>query len=113
MSMLQMAKTVFRNLLTNPATQMYPFKKKAFYKNTRGKVGIKIEDCIFCGMCSRKCPTGALEVTRDKKEWTITRTKCISCSFCVEVCPKKCLWLENQYNPAVAVKEKEAHTLNA
>jgi ech hydrogenase subunit F len=36
-------------------------------------------------------------VDRPGKTWTIDRLRCIQCNFCVEVCPKKCLSMENQY----------------
>lgn len=92
---------------------MYPFKKRVYYKNTRGSIDIDVKACIFCGICQKKCPTGALEVTRDKKEWAINRMRCIACNACVEACPKKCLYMNNQYANAGTVKEKEVFTQNA
>ena len=98
MSVFGMSKTVLKNLFTNPATKMYPIRPQVLYKNTRGKIAIEIDKCIFCGICSKKCPTSAIEVTRDSKSWQIDRLRCIACNACVDACPKKCLVMENEYS---------------
>jgi Formate hydrogenlyase subunit 6/NADH:ubiquinone oxidoreductase 23 kD subunit (chain I) len=97
MSILRMSKTLFKNLIHGPYTVPYPIKQKDKYDRTRGKVAISIDDCIFCGMCERRCPTGAIKTDKAKALWTIERLKCIQCNYCNEVCPKKCLSMENQY----------------
>lgn len=102
-----MAKTIFANLFTKPATLMYPVVKREFTHNTRGKIEINVEDCVFCGICSKKCPTGAIGVDRASKKWEIERFKCIACSYCVESCPKKCLSMGNEYSKPASVKDKE------
>lgn len=38
-------------------------------------------------------------VTKDCKEWQIDRLKCCACNLCVEICPVKCLSMQNQYAP--------------
>ncbi len=96
-----MAKTVTKNLLSGPATLMYPKRKRSFTAITRGRVEVDIDKCIFCGMCSRRCPTYAIAVTKDSREWQIDRLKCCTCNLCVEICPVKCLSMENQYSPPV------------
>jgi len=103
-----MTKTVTKNLLSGPATLMYPKRKRRFTPITRGRVEVNINECIFCGMCSRRCPTYAITVTKDCKEWQIDRLKCCTCNLCVEICPKKCLSMENQYAPALTLAEKTA-----
>lgn len=97
MAVMKFAGYVINKLFKKPATAMYPVRKREFFERTRGHIGIDIDACIFCGMCSRKCPTGAIGVDRNTKTWDIERMKCIQCSCCVEVCPKKCLTMENAY----------------
>ncbi|MDD3172520.1 MAG: 4Fe-4S binding protein, partial [Herbinix sp.] len=59
-------------------------------------MSIAIDDCIFCGMCERRCPTGAIKVEKGKFSWSIERLQCIQCNYCGEVCTKKCLKMDNQ-----------------
>ena len=47
--------------------------------------------CVFCTLCARKCPAGALEVDRAAKTWTLDEDKCVACGACAEACPKKCI----------------------
>lgn len=42
--------------------------------------------CTACGLCSRLCPTGAIDPTSPKG---VDKTKCIKCGRCVAVCPTK------------------------
>jgi formate hydrogenlyase subunit 6/NADH:ubiquinone oxidoreductase subunit I len=105
-----MTKTVLCSLFSKPSTVRYPFEKKQVYKNTRGSIAIDIEKCIFCGICSKKCPTGAIAVNKEAKKWEINRTRCIACNYCVEVCPKKCLNNENAYTSPFTSKEKNGMT---
>ena len=97
MAVMKFAGYVVNKLFKKPSTLMYPIKKREFFERTRGHIGIDIDDCIFCGMCSRRCPTGAINVDKSSKRWDIERLKCVQCSYCVEVCPKKCLSMENDY----------------
>ena len=50
-------------------------------------------NCVFCGLCARTCPMGALTVDRAEKKWEVDRDTCVSCGACVDKCPKKCLSL--------------------
>ncbi|MDD5674919.1 MAG: 4Fe-4S dicluster domain-containing protein [Chitinivibrionales bacterium] len=98
MSFFSFSKTVIGSLLSKPATLMYPFKPRQFYKNTRGSIAITIESCILCGLCSKRCPTEAIVVDKPQKRWEIDRLRCCTCAACVEVCPTKCLRMENAYS---------------
>ncbi|MDD5747146.1 MAG: 4Fe-4S dicluster domain-containing protein [Candidatus Omnitrophica bacterium] len=107
MKFFVMAKTVLRNLFSAPATRRYPAIRRPYYKNTRGSISIAVDQCIFCGMCSRKCPSAALTVVKAGKKWTINRLRCIACGYCVEVCPKQCLAMGNHYSASVQAKTEE------
>ncbi len=109
MRFFTMTKTVTRNLFSGPATLMYPKKKRDFFAVTRGRVENDIHTCIFCGMCGRRCPTYALQVTKDRKEWQIDRLKCCTCNLCVEICPVKSLSMEIQYAAPVSEKGAAIH----
>jgi len=102
MRFLGMIGILIKNLIHKPATILYPFEKKPFLDKSRGQIQIEIDNCIFCGICQKKCPTNAIIVQKETKTWQINRLNCITCNACVEVCPKKCLLMENCYSAAVA-----------
>ncbi|MFU0826206.1 MAG: NAD(P)H-quinone oxidoreductase subunit I [Lachnoclostridium sp.] len=97
MSILSMSKTLFKSLIHGSYTVLYPKKQKKNYERTRGRVEIDISKCIYCGLCQRRCPTGAIKVDKAAATWSIDRLKCIQCNYCNEVCPKKCLSMDNEY----------------
>ena len=47
--------------------------------------------CVYCTLCARKCPAGAIEVDRANKTWKLDEEKCVGCGTCAEACPKKCI----------------------
>ena len=49
------------------------------------------DKCVYCTICARKCPAGALEVDRAAKTWTLNEDECVACGNCAEVCPKKAI----------------------
>ena len=107
--MFDMLSNVFGNLLSKPATRLFPFVIRKNFKDTRGKLGeIKIEDCIFCSICEKKCPSLAITVDKASKTWTVNRYKCIVCGVCAEVCPKKCLHMEEDFLGAAFEKSVDA-----
>ena len=113
MNLFTMAKTVTKSIFSGPSTLMYPKKARVYTEITRGRIEIGINQCIFCGMCSRKCPTGAITVRKDLREWEIDRLLCISCGACVEVCPKKCLDMHNHYSASVTSREQAVYLAKA
>jgi len=105
--MFDMLGNVIKNLFSRPATRMYPFEKRASFKGTRGQIkGINIDDCIFCGICSKKCPADAIKVSRDEKSWEIDKFRCVICGACTEACPKKCIIMDEAYKEPVYKKDE-------
>lgn len=97
MSLLTFAKIELHNLFSKPATRPYPEQPRNYPQRTRGHVENDVETCVLCGICSKKCPTGAIQVDRAGKSWSIQRFSCIQCGYCVESCPKKCLSMLQSY----------------
>ncbi len=110
MSILSMSKTLFKSILHGPYTVLYPLQKKEIFQRTRGKIEIEISQCIYCGICQKRCPTSAITVDKPSTTWSIERLQCIQCSYCTEVCPKKCLSMGNQYTQPSFGNVKEVFT---
>lgn len=111
MSFFSIFKIILRSLFKKPVTVKYPFEKKVFFKNTRGHVAVNIDQCIFCGICQKKCPTGAITVSKEEKKWTVNRLKCIACSSCQENCPKKCIVMNNSYTQPTRGKKEDSYQI--
>ncbi|MBE5855391.1 MAG: hydrogenase [Lachnospiraceae bacterium] len=104
MGIMNFTGIVLKNLFSKPATRLYPFEPQQYKERTRGHVENNIDECIFCGMCQRKCPTGAITVNRENKTWQIERMNCVQCACCVKNCPKKCLSMGKEYTTPDTVK---------
>jgi formate hydrogenlyase subunit 6/NADH:ubiquinone oxidoreductase subunit I len=113
MAFNQMGGKVLLNLFSKPATLRYPFQKRVPFAKSRGKIGIEIQTCIFCGICAKRCPADAITVTKETKTWAIEPGRCVSCGVCVEVCPKKCLNQANQFFDVYTQKKSESYSQNA
>jgi formate hydrogenlyase subunit 6/NADH:ubiquinone oxidoreductase subunit I len=87
--------TVIKNLLKKPATRLYPFTVREPFPNYRGELYIDIDGCIFCGTCSRKCPSQCIEVDKNEGTWTCNPHACVYCGICRDSCPTKCLHMKD------------------
>ena len=65
-----------------------------FRKTVQGKVTLKKENCVYCGLCAKNCPESAITVDRATKTWTLNEEECVKCGRCIEKCPKKALSFE-------------------
>ena len=96
--------TGIKNLLKKPATRQYPFVVREPFPNYRGELQIAVDDCIFCGMCSRKCPCQCIEVDKTKGTWQCDPHACVYCGVCVDVCPTKCLSMKDVHRAPMTEK---------
>lgn len=95
MEVMAMVKELFRNIVEGPKTITDVTNKH--YEETRGHIEPDIDKCLFCGLCSRKCLTSAIEIDRNNKTFKVDRLKCIQCGYCSECCPKKCITMKATY----------------
>lgn len=102
---LPMALTALKNLFSRPATRV---EIRPPYAGGRGQLAIDLSTCVFCGACARRCPSAALEVSREEKRLAIAHLKCVLCGVCVDACPKHSLSLEPEPLP-VQLDGKNRH----
>lgn len=95
--MFEMLRALLRNLGTGPATRRYPAVAREMYPSSRGRVESVIENCIFCGVCQRRCPADCIVVDRQEKTWNLDPYQCIVCGVCVEVCPTKAIAMRPEF----------------
>jgi len=50
--------------------------------------------CTHCTACISTCPSGALDVEREKMLVSFNKDKCIACELCIKVCPYKAVEIQ-------------------
>ncbi len=113
MAYFTMTRMALRWALSKPVTSRYPFEARQPIRGSRGQLSFASESCVYCNVCAKKCPTGALVVQRTQKRWTIDRLRCISCGYCVEACPKKSLSLTTDHGTPAVTKDREYYGAEA
>lgn len=106
MGSFKLGKMTLRSLFKKPETVLYPFEEKPAPEGLRGHIEIDIKSCIMCGICQKRCPTGAITVDKAHEMWTINRFDCIQCQVCVRECPQHCLSSEPQFTKPAPQKTK-------
>jgi NADH-quinone oxidoreductase subunit I len=101
-------------------TRQYPEVKWEAPASFRGRPVLVLnenneERCVACGLCSRVCPSLAIEVqaaeTEKEKErypekFEINMVRCIFCGFCEEVCPEEAIVMSNEYEFVFSSQEE-------
>ncbi len=109
MAYFEMTRLALKWAVTKPLTTRYPCEPRHAVPHSRGRLHFTRDNCVFCTVCARKCPTGALIVNRAQKKWAIDRLRCIACGYCVEACPKKSLELNTSHAVPTITKDLEFH----
>ena len=107
MGYFEMTKLALKWALTKPPTTRYPFEPRNPLPGSRGTLVFTKDNCVYCTVCAKKCPTGALLVNRAQKKWAIDRLRCITCSYCVEVCPKDALAMAVNHAVPAVTRDRE------
>jgi ech hydrogenase subunit F len=82
-----------RNLVSRPATRLYPIEIREPFAGARGTLEYDLDSCVFCGLCAKRCPAAAITCIREDKFFAIEQLTCIACGVCVDVCNKNSLSL--------------------
>ena len=109
MAYFEMSSLALKWVLSKPATSRYPFEPRRALAGSRGTLVFSKETCVYCTVCAKKCPTGALVVNRALKRWTIDRLLCITCGYCVDACPKKALGLDTPHATPAVTRDRECY----
>ena len=100
MKFATMLKDVLKSFTQKPITEQYPFVKKPAPSRLRGKLEWNPEKCSGCCLCSKDCPSDAIElITIDKKAKRFVmryhEDRCTYCAQCVQNCRFECLGMSN------------------
>ncbi len=95
-----MANDVIRSFFKKPATQKYPAERREAPERLRGRLYWNPAGCTGCSLCTRECPSDAIElITIDKASKRFVMRyhidRCTFCAQCVQNCRFKCLELVN------------------
>ncbi len=63
----------------------------------RGKIMYQKELCIGCALCSKVCPSAAIEFKPEEKKIRIFLARCTFCAQCNDVCPVHCLQMSSEF----------------
>jgi len=99
-------KKVASYFFTKPATAGYPFDKPQLQDNYRGQMELDMKKCVGCGICSRDCPSGAIQMVDfyGKKRPQFRLDKCLFCYQCADSCTRKAINNSTVYELATVDK---------
>lgn len=96
---MSMLRTTMKNLVSRPATRLYPAVPAEIPRTDRGRIVYDMSKCIFCGLCEKRCPTHAIIMDKANKRQSVSRAKCIACGVCIDSCPTDTIEMRPEYSP--------------
>jgi len=107
-----MLRDVVESLFKRPMTEKYPFEKHPAPERLRGELMWNPEKCTGCCLCSKDCPSNAIElVTLDRaaKRFVLKyhMDRCVYCGQCVTNCKFKCMSMSNEDWELAALKKED------
>jgi formate hydrogenlyase subunit 6/NADH:ubiquinone oxidoreductase subunit I len=107
-----MLRDVFESFFKKPATQIYPLEKVITSDRFRGKLVYDPTACTGCCLCTKDCPSNAIElitIDRAAKRFVLKyhMDRCIYCGQCVQNCKFKCMSMDSQDWELAALKKEE------
>ncbi len=96
--------SMFKDILTSffkkPITELYPYERPHVANRFRGKLIFDPAKCTGCNLCSKDCPSEALEIVildRPAKKFVARYhiDRCTYCGQCVQSCRFNCLGMSN------------------
>ncbi|MGD1278641.1 MAG: 4Fe-4S dicluster domain-containing protein [Tepidisphaeraceae bacterium] len=109
MPYFEMSRLALKWAMSRPPTTRYPFQPRRAIAGSRGQLVFTKDNCTYCTACALKCPTSALQVNRAQKKWGIDRLRCITCGYCVDICPKDSLTLSTSHGTPSVMRSRESH----
>jgi formate hydrogenlyase subunit 6/NADH:ubiquinone oxidoreductase subunit I len=92
----KMEETIQKPVIAKPADDKAKVKTADHVAATNEKEVPQADEavCVYCTLCAKKCPAGAITVNREAKEWSVDEEACIGCGLCATNCPKKCIQMK-------------------